>query len=1305
MSVLSVDKLSSADLAVTNPTKYVDGQLWDYTTDEIVLFDSLADGDAFVDIQTVYVTKSRTYLYFAFEGLFNYTATDAAMGMFIDLDQTADSGWNGTSDSWGRSTSVGNNMYFPEINFYVWDWQPGNFGFARYDGAGGWEGHDDWDAVVMTARNNYTWEMAIPFTAFESVGFTEPSTIAFSLWVADNSAFEIAPDDPSVTPNDRVNEGDGADIDVITNFAVVELDTASDPFTVDGDLSDWTSADLIIDDTDDDSAPSVNETGEIKEVYAKATMAGIYFGINGDFNSTAGDGAFGAFFDVDQVPDSGYNGTSDSWGRGMGIANSMYFPEYNFYAWDFQENNFGFARWNGASWGNHDDWDPYLKTAHTNTSWEMFIPYAAFEDFDLDVWSKIAFSFWFAGNVPGQFDPRSATDIAPNDPAVAANDDLEGNDTDLISNFAVLDLETTAITVSMTADGDDADWPINADMYVDADDPTNAFGDFHNMTISAAEEGIAILLKGDFDGGAFDGGWHLAFDVDQFMSSGKNQSESWIGGLTVGSGNPNHYADFWINMWDLDTTNRKFYTWNGTHSIENGDLGAWDLAKSADEDTIEIIIPFALLGLDGRYPTQFAAYAVTGSNGGYNDTLPMPVHGNFTDAYLDWFNVIIPSVMGLRNQFPEFVAGSQMQTPTPDVTADDKVNLKINATDADGSIAGVKVYYDVDGTPLEADFNALTGDQWNVTIGPFVAGSFVQYYIEAADDKGATVETGTTSMFILPSGAYVPSRTIDGDIADWTGLAPLPGNYWVTSDGVFIFHDPMYDDTGADLDGDGLGDYIYNDPDDQVATDGTADVLQIRILEDAANVFFLITVRDLTLASRVVFQISNDINSTVDEWGVGGNEIRLPSWTSGNGFAVSLAHEDQTFVVAGEVNTLFWAGGGEATTDAIPVKMIAGLGWEVAVPKATMLKWGVDFRDPMYMMGSAFRSDNPQEFSAHEVNDGDDGSGGSILGAQWADPDTYDLFWLDEAAQVAELNYNGGAWKTLSSDANAVHFWNTSSAWMRLELADFTPPGVEADAPVAYNFMATPAQPDDLDTIDVSVSIGDATGIDFVTLNWGDGAVNMTYVGFGVYTATIGPFAYDYNLDLQVRGVDTFGNMGSWLNYPTIVIASSDVIAPLFGLLGPTFTPDAPEVGDTVTVSIDVTDAGVGVAMVSMYWSIDGSTFFTESMTAGAGDSWTADLPSDATSAAGIVYVYFYAEDAVGNSRYDADSSPYEIVVTAPVETTTTSTTEVTTTDEESTTDEETTTTEDDGGTPGFGFLSVIVLVGAAVVVSRRRRR
>ncbi|MHA2096680.1 MAG: Heimdall-CTERM domain-containing surface protein, partial [Candidatus Hodarchaeales archaeon] len=100
---------------------------------------------------------------------------------------------------------------------------------------------------------------------------------------------------------------------------------------------------------------------------------------------------------------------------------------------------------------------------------------------------------------------------------------------------------------------------------------------------------------------------------------------------------------------------------------------------------------------------------------------------------------------------------------------------------------------------------------------------------------------------------------------------------------------------------------------------------------------------------------------------------------------------------------------------------------------------------------------------------------------------------------------------------------------------------------------------------------------------------------------------------------------------------------------------------------------------------------------AGAGDAYTADLPSDATSAAGIVYIYFYAEDSVGNGRFDADTLPYEVVVTAPV-----TTTETPTTTEETTED---TTTTDDGGTPSFEFLSVLVLLGIAVVVSRRRRR
>ncbi|MFX1284064.1 MAG: Heimdall-CTERM domain-containing surface protein [Promethearchaeota archaeon] len=1294
-----VPSLGTPKMTVNNPNKHLDGHLWDYTGNELVISDPTGDAEKWADIEKVYAAKSQTHIYFAFEGIFNATGGDAAMGMLIDVDQTSGSGYTEGGDSWGRKHNISDPLYAAEYNFYVWDWQTDNFGFARWDGSA-WGNHDDWDPYVQTAHTNTSWEMAIPFSAFSDFELDVWSTIAFTVFIAGDSAFEIAPDDASVTPNDYATES--TDYDVISTFVTVDLDSLGEPVVVDGDLADWDPGDLIIDDPDADTAPTGAGFAEIKEVYAKATMKGIYFGVNGDFNSSKGDAAFGALIDVDQTTGSGYTEGGDSWGRKHNISDPMYAADYNFYCWDYQTDNFGFARWDGSAWGNHDDWDPYVQTAHTNTSWEMMIPYSAFEDFKLDVWSKIAVAFFVAGG-------DSSVDVAPDDPAgVNPNDDAEWTDWDTFGNFAVVDLETTALATALTADGDDSDWPNNYDTLTDANDGANDFADFHNISVTAAADGVGILLKGDIDSGAFDGGWHLGIDVDQFPNSGVNVSWTWVGGLNIGTGVDRHFADFMINMWDLDVTNRKWYAWNATADAydEYGDLALWDLQKSADEDIIEIVIPFDLMGLDGRYPTQIALYAAAGSGagkGGYNDTIPVPVHGNLTDPFMDWFEVIIPSVLELRNQYP--VINEVTQTPTKDITADDLINVQVNASDADGTIASVKLRYYVQHVNLSidssvVDMNLITGTAalgiWNATIGPFEGGDFLGYYIEVIDDRDGVTESDPVIIFILPSGFYVPARTIDGDISDWPGSAPAEGLNWTTAEGVFIYRDWSNDDTGADLDGNTLGDYIYNDSDDKVAGDGSADILELRIFEDQANFYFLVIIDNLTTASRVVLHLSSDISSSTHEWSVGGNELRLPLWTSGNGIAISLAHEDQTFVDKNEVNTLFWAGGGAATTEGIPVKMITDLGWEVAVPKATLLKWGVDFRS-FYLMGSAFRCDAPQEFSAHEITK-DDVSVGKSYAAEWADPDVYDLLWLDEAGQVAVLD-GTTTWMTGSSDDNAVRFMSGSPAWRTINLTAIAGPDIIG--PEVFDFDIAPASPDDTDSITVVAIIGDPSGIETAYLEWTiegatGGSTEMTPIGAGNYEATVGPFAWLDNVTFMVYAKDTLGNTGDYMTASPIIIGSSDITAPIFSLTGPTFSPTAPEVGDNIVVSIEVTDDGVGVEFVTVYYSIDGTTYLPLSMTQGTGAVWSATLPStEVSSAAGTVYVYFYAEDKVENGRYEGSTTdPYTVVVKAAPETTETTTTSTTTT-----------SSEEPGPAPGFTLIPAVFVLGLTVILVRRRRR
>jgi hypothetical protein len=71
--------------------------------------------------------------------------------------------------------------------------------------------------------------------------------------------------------------------------------------------------------------------------------------------------------------------------------------------------------------------------------------------------------------------------------------------------------------------------------------------------------------------------------------------------------------------------------------------------------------------------------------------------------------------------------------------------------------------------------------------------------------------------------------------------------------------------------------------------------------------------------------------------------------------------------------------------------------------------------------------------------------------------------------------------------------------------------------------------------------------------------------------------------------------------------------------------------GSPVPITATVTDALAGVALVQVLYRLENAVEYTPLELAGAGDEYVVDIPASATTGAGGMFYYLYAEDAEGN--------------------------------------------------------------------------
>ena len=193
--------------------------------------------------------------------------------------------------------------------------------------------------------------------------------------------------------------------------------------------------------------------------------------------------------------------------------------------------------------------------------------------------------------------------------------------------------------------------------------------------------------------------------------------------------------------------------------------------------------------------------------------------------------------------------------------------------------------------------------------------------------------------------------------------------------------------------------------------------------------------------------------------------------------------------------------------------------------------------------------------------------------------------------------------------------------------------------PVITNLAHTPVSVEYTDSPTIRCNVTDAmSGVDTVVLYYrvdggGWSTVAMSPTSGTGYAGTIPAQAWDAFVEYYVNATD---NVGAWDtaadNYTV-----GDSVDPQISNIGQ--TPVLVNFTDSPVVHCDATDAGSGIATVTLYYRMDGGTWNPVSMSHTTGNQYEGSIPVQSWNT--FVEYYIVAQDTAGNSVTDNNSGSY----------------------------------------------------------------
>jgi hypothetical protein len=193
--------------------------------------------------------------------------------------------------------------------------------------------------------------------------------------------------------------------------------------------------------------------------------------------------------------------------------------------------------------------------------------------------------------------------------------------------------------------------------------------------------------------------------------------------------------------------------------------------------------------------------------------------------------------------------------------------------------------------------------------------------------------------------------------------------------------------------------------------------------------------------------------------------------------------------------------------------------------------------------------------------------------------------------------------------------------------------------PVITNLAHTPVSVEYTDSPTVRCNVTDAlSGVATVVLYYqvdggGWSTVAMSPTSGTGYAGTIPAQTWNAFVEYYVNATD---NAGAWITASDSYTVG-DSVDPQISDIGQ--TPVSVNYTDSPVVNCDATDAGSGIATVTLYYRVDGGTWNPVSMSHISGDRYEGSIPVQSWNA--FVEYYIVAADAAGNSVTDDNSGSY----------------------------------------------------------------
>ncbi|MHA1557741.1 MAG: hypothetical protein ACTSPM_12505, partial [Candidatus Heimdallarchaeota archaeon] len=214
----------------------------------------------------------------------------------------------------------------------------------------------------------------------------------------------------------------------------------------------------------------------------------------------------------------------------------------------------------------------------------------------------------------------------------------------------------------------------------------------------------------------------------------------------------------------------------------------------------------------------------------------------------------------------------------------------------------------------------------------------------------------------------------------------------------------------------------------------------------------------------------------------------------------------------------------------------------------------------------------------------------------------------------------------------------------------------DVSGPIIDSVEHSPTEPNDGETISISCSVTDVSGVQGVNLLyrvigslWNN--ISMVLTTGDIYATDIGPFVFNALIEYYITAIDfspinnSAINDNFGVNY-NFIIGSSDDTAPTITYV--TNTPDTPNATESIVISCTVGDTN-GILAVGLYYRTDGSSWVSVSMSLDSGDTYIATIGAFMNNT--LVEYYVFATDDSPNQNVaidDNDGAYYSFTVITP---------------------------------------------------------